>query len=111
VLDAIPPERLITPTPFGTPGLNHCRAFPRDADHAHYGLARTQRPQRVRPRNIALFAFATAAISIASHTGTRSGTKHREFDPVNRRDCSVFYTGRRHKHDRDIDLPNEFTAS
>jgi hypothetical protein len=40
-------ERLITPTPFGTPGLNHCRARRASANHPDHALARSV-PERVR---------------------------------------------------------------
>src|SRR5437764_902438 len=72
---AIPPDLLITTRPVGVPGLNHSRALSaRPPIMPTTALPGLKTPSVFGPTNIAPLAFAAAAISIASHTGTRSGT-------------------------------------
>ena len=92
MLDAIPPERLITPTPFGMPGLNHCRALSaRPPIIPTTPLPGLNTPSVFGPRNVAPFALAAAAISIASHTGTRSGTSTVSLIPASIAEIAAFF--------------------
>ena len=113
MLDAIPPERLITPTPFGTPGLNHCRALSaRPPIMPTTALPGLNAPSVFGPRNIASFAFAAAAISIASHTGTRSGTSTASLIPASIAEIAASFTPAAGTKTTETSiLPNEFTAS
>jgi hypothetical protein len=57
------------------------------------------------PRNIALIRFAAAAISHRVPYRTRSGTSTASLIPASIAEIAgVFYTGGRHKDDRDIDI-------
>src|SRR6478736_3779414 len=69
-------------------------------------------PSVFGPRNIALFAFATAAISIASHTGTRSGTSTASLIPASIAEIAASFTPAAGTNTTEPSiLPTEFTAS
>ena len=109
----MPPERLITPTPLGTPGLNHCLALsarpPIIPTTPFPGL---NAPSVFGPRNIAPFALAAAAISMASHTGTRSGTSTASLIPASMAEMAASFTPAAGTKTTETSIsPREFTAS
>src|SRR5881396_1498521 len=108
----MPPERLITPTPFGTPGLNHCRALSaRPPIMPTTPLPGLNAPSVFGPRNIAPFAFAAAAISIASHTGTRSGTKTVSLIPPSIAETAASFTPAAGTKTTEMSIsPNEYSS-
>ena len=109
----MPPERLITPTPFGRPGLNHCRALSaRPPIMPTTALPGLNAPSVFGPRNIAPCAFAAAAISMASHTGTRSGTRTVSLIPAVIAEIAASLTPAAGTKSTETSmLPNESTAS
>ena len=113
MLEAMPPERLITPTPLGTPGLNHCRALSaRPPIMPTTPLPGLNTPSVFGPRNIAPFALAAAAISMASHTGTRSGTSTASLIPASMAEMAASFTPAAGTKTTETSIsPREFTAS
>ena len=109
----MPPERLITPTPFGMPGLNHCRALSaRPPIMPITPLPGLSAPSVFGPRNIAPFAFAAVAISIASQTGTRSGTNTVSLIPASIAEMAAAFTPAAGTKTTEMSIsPNESTAS
>src|SRR6184192_2373966 len=109
----MPPERLITPTPFGTPGLNQLLALSaRPPIMPTTALPGLNTPSVFGPTNIAPFAFAAAAISIASQTGTRSGTSTVSLISASIAEIAASFTPAAGTNTTETSiLPNEFTAS
>src|SRR5712691_7900085 len=109
----MPPERLITPTPFGIPGLNHCRALSaRPPIMPTTALPGPKTPSVFGPTNIAPFALAAAAICIASQTGTRSGTSTVSLIPASIAEIAASFTPAAGTKRTEMSiLPNELTAS
>ena len=109
----MPPERLITPTPFGTPGLNHCRALSaRPPIIPTTPLPGLSTPRVLGPRNVAPFVLAAAAISIASHTGTRSGTSTASLIPASMAEMAASFTPAAGTKTTEISIsPKDSTAS
>ena len=105
----MPPERLMTPTPFGTPGLNHWRALSaRPPIMPTTALPGLKTPSVFGPTNIAPFAFAAAAI----HTGTRSGTSTVSLIPASIAEIAASLTPAAGTNTTEMSiLPSAFTAS
>ena len=90
MLDDIPPEREMIPTPVPPApccgGLNHSRADsarpPIIPTTAPPGCPGDAIPKVFGPTKFAPFAFAAFAITIASHTGTRSATSTTSLMPA-----------------------------
>jgi hypothetical protein len=69
-------------------------------------------PSVLGPRNIAPFFFAAAAISMASHTGTRSGTSTVSLIPASIAEMAASFTPAAGTKSTEMSmLPNEFAAS
>src|SRR5437868_5999540 len=63
----MPPVRLITPTPVGMPGLNHCRALSaRPPLMPTTALPGLKTPSVVRAPNLAALALGAAALALAA---------------------------------------------
>ena len=95
------------------PGLNHCRALSaRPPIMPTTPLPGLNTPSVFGPTNIAPFALAAAAISIASHTGTRSGTSTVSLIPASIAEMAASFTPAAGTKSTEISiLPSAFTAS
>src|SRR5213082_1739671 len=109
----MPPERLITPTPFGIPGLNHCLALSaRPPIIPTTPLPGLNTPSVFGARNIAPLGLGAAAISSASHTGTRSGTSTVSLMPALIAEIAASFTPAAGTKSTEISMPpSTFTAS
>ena len=95
------------------PGLNHCRALSaRPPIIPTTALPGLKIPSVFGPTNVAPFALAAAAISIASQTGTRSGTSTVSLIPASMAAIAASFTPAAGTNSTEISIfPRAFTAS